>query len=422
MTFIFAAVALCAIAVLALLAPLWSARRRSAGVGVGIDAADSDEHRAVVALIRIRLDELAREYADGLLDQSAYEQLKLEQQRRLLEESVVASRSERRRGAGLLLVVIAVLVPLAALLIYAQLGASGDWQVQQLVERTQRATSPEQQRNLLSEMAPLLTQQIERHGDDQGRRRFLLARVDMELGNAAAAAEQYGLLAAQFPQDAALAAQHAQASYLANGRQLTPALRAEAERALQLDPNQPTALGLLGIAALERGDYAAALQHWRKLLAQLPADSPNAQVIADGIRRAESEAAAAGIDTAPAEVAGPRVVATVAIADALKEQIPSGATLFIFVRAKQGPPMPLAAVRQPVGAQWPVTVELSDAQSMAPGVNLSSLLATGGAGELVARITASGQVRPQPGDLEGSVALALTAGEQQITVVIEHKL
>ncbi len=407
--FIAGVVVLCLVAVLSLLLPLWLKRRTHA----------RDEQHAVAALIRERLVELEQEHAAGLLDDAAYEQLKLEQQRRLLDESIATGSGNQRRGAGLLLVVVAVAVPLAAVLLYSQLGASGDWRIQQLIEQTQNATSIEAHRSALNEMAPLLLQQIERRGDDEGRRRFLLAKVDMELGKLADAAEQYGKLAEQFPQDASIAGQHAQASYLANGRQLTPAIRAEAERALQLDPNQSTALGLLGIAAFERGNYTEALQHWRRLVAQLPPGSPNAEVIADGIRRAEAAAQAAGTDIAVE--AGPRVAVTVSIAPELKAQVPAGATLFVFVRHQQGPPMPLAVVKQPVGS-WPVAVELSDAQAMAPGMNLSSLLAAGGSGELVARITASGQVRSQAGDFEGSVALQLNDSPQRIAVAIDRRL
>ncbi len=413
MSFIAGAVALSLVAALALLWPLWSARQRNGG----------DEHQAVVALIRARLDELEQERAAGLLDEAGYEQLKLEQQRRLLDESAAPAGRGSRRGAGLLLAAVAVLVPLAAFLLYDRLGASTDWQIQQLVERTQNATSDEAHRAALNELAPLLRRQIERRGDGTvesgGRRRFLLARVEMERGEPAAAAEQYGLLAEQFPQDAAIAGQHAQARYLASGRQLTPQIRAEAERALQIDPDQSTALGLLGIAAFERGDYAEALKHWRRLQAQLPPGSSNAQIIADGIRRAEAMAGEPG--ESATEASGPRLAVTVSVAPELQARIPADATLFVFVRAANGPPMPLAAQKRPVG-DWPVTLELSDAQAMMAGMNLSSLVAAGGAGELVARITTTGDVRAQPGDFEGVLAVELGGTLQRAAVAIDRRL
>ncbi len=412
MIFVAGAVALSLFAVLSLLLPFWFGRRRQ--------LRQRDERQAVVALIRTRLDELAQERSAGLLDDTAYQQLKVEQERRLLDESGAVAEGGGQRRGGLLLLVVAVIVPLVAFPLYAHLGAATDWRIQQLVERSQRAES---HRAALNELAPLLERQIEQRGDEEGRRRFLLARVQMELGNPAGAAAQYGHLAGQFPQDASIAGQHAQARYLASNRQLTPAIRAEAERALQLDPHQTTALGLLGIAAFERGDHAETLTHWRKLLAQLPPGSPNAQIITDGIRRAEALVGGkAGEQTDSNEpVTGPRLAVTVTIDESLKRQLPNGATLFVFVRAAGGSPMPLAVVRQPVG-DWPVAVELSDAQAMAEGMDLSSLVASGGRGELVARITASGEVRPQPGDFEGIVALELDGSLRQVEVVIERRL
>ena len=50
--------------------------------------------------------------------------------------------------------------------------------------------------------------------------------------------------------------------------------------------------------------------------------------------------------------------------------MPSGATLFIFARALNGPPMPLAVVRQPVG-NFPVEAVLNDSQAMMPDLSLS---------------------------------------------------
>jgi cytochrome c-type biogenesis protein CcmH len=410
MSFVVGAIALSLVAVLSLLLPLWSGGRQRRRV--------RDERQAVIALIRTRLEELAQEREADLLDETAYQQLKAEQERRLLEESGAAAEGTGRRRGGLLLLLVAIVVPLAAFLLYGHLGAAADWQIQQLVERSQRAESADAHRSALNELAQLLERQIERRGDEAGRHRLLLARVQMELGNPAAAAVQYGQLADQFPEDAALAGQYAQALYLANGRQLTAAIRAEAERALQIDPDQTTALGLLGIAAFERGDYAEALRHWRRLKAQLPPGSPNAQIIADGIRRAE---VLAGEETPAAADTGPRLAVTVSIDAALKEQVPAGSTLFVFVRAAGGSPMPLAVVRQPV-ASWPVAVELSDAQSMAAGADLSSLLAAGGRAELVARVTASGGVRPQPGDLEGSVTLTLENTLQAVSVTVDRRL
>jgi cytochrome c-type biogenesis protein CcmH len=179
-------------------------------------------------------------------------------------------------------------------------------------------------------------------------------------------------------------------------------------------------LGLLGIAAFEAGDYAGALTHWRRLLAQLPPDSGNARAIEQGIRQAEAALGEAG--EAPAATAGPQLQVAISLAPALQAQLPEGGTLFVFARAVGGPPLPLAVVKHSA-PQLPLQVELDDSLAMAPGSNLSGALASGGAVEVVARITASGQVFGAPGDLEGSSGpLTLTGDPQPLSVTIDRRL
>src|SRR4030066_277064 len=57
-------------------------------------------------------------------------------------------------------------------------------------------------------------------------------------------------------------------------------------KALELDSNNFLALALAGSAAVERGDYVAAITHWTKLVNLLPPDNPELQMLRDGIRQA----------------------------------------------------------------------------------------------------------------------------------------
>jgi cytochrome c-type biogenesis protein CcmH len=214
----------------------------------------------------------------------------------------------------------------------------------------------------------------------------------------------------KFPEDPSIASQYAHALYLAADRHLTAEALAQAQRALQADPDQSTALGLLGIDAFERKDYPQALLHWRHLLRMLPPGSANAGMIERGIKQAEQALGPAGFP-------GPKVVVTVSLAPEFSAAQSQGAILFVFARAINGPPMPLAVARLDP-RQLPVTVTLDDSMAMVPGVNLSSAKQI----EVVARISASGQVRAEPGDLEGSsVPLTLGSAAQQLQLQINHR-
>lgn len=399
MTFGVGAALMCVLAMAFVLVPLFYRHGRGA-----------DGQGAVVAIVRARLRELDAEHADGALDDAAYAQLKLEQERRLLAEAPVATVQDNRRGRGLLLV-FALLVPCSAAAFYFYFGAWADWRIQQLMTRSeQQIEAGEDNRATLDELAGALERRLERRDDADGRLRFMLARIDTEFGRYQDALVQYAALQKKFPKDPGIAAQYAQALYLAAERRLTPEAAAQAQLALQLDPDQATALGLLGIDAFERQDYAQALLHWRHLVRLLPAGSPNAELIQRGIDQAEQKLGPAGLP-------GPRLVVAVALAPELAAAVPEGATLFVFARAAGGSPMPLAVVKMEAG-KLPVTVTLDDSMAMAPGMNLSSAERV----EVVARISASGQVRAAPGDLEGGSAPLAPKGSQQLQVQINRKL
>jgi cytochrome c-type biogenesis protein CcmH len=104
----------------------------------------------------------------------------------------------------------------------------------------------------------------------------------------------------------------------------------------------------------------------------------------------------------------------VSLAPQLAAKLAANSVLFVYARNPSGPPMPLAVTRLPASA-LPATVTLTDAMSMAPGMNLSS------AQQVIigARLSARGQALPQPGDLEGSVGPVAVNRTQPINIVID---
>jgi cytochrome c-type biogenesis protein CcmH len=307
---------------------------------------------------------------------------------------------------------MALLVPLAAAGLYFHFGGWADWNIQRLLDRSeQQLRAGDDNRATLTALTAALERRLAQRDDDDGRRRFMLARIDAEFGRFDAALVQYRRLLQQFPDDPEIAAQYAQSLYLASGRKLTAEVVAQARKAVAGNPDQVTALGLLGIDAFERRDYADAVLYWRHLRRLLPPGSADAGAIDHGIRQAEQALGPAGFP-------GPKITVSVSLAPALAATAPSGATLFVFARAVGGAPMPLAVARLDA-AHLPLEVTLDDSMAMAPGANLSSAKRV----EVVARITGSGQVRAGPGDLEGSSApLTLDGGAQQLSLQIDRRL
>ena len=208
--------------------------------------------------------------------------------------------------------------------------------------------------------------------------------------------------------------------------------------ALAIQPDNQKALWLAGIDAFQQRDYATAIVRWRTLEPLLPQGSVLEQV-QQQIRRAEqaemqmqsglddihsalnlSEApavAAAPATSATAAAAGPSISVTIDLDDELKAGLSGNEVLFVFARALGGPPAPLAVQRLRVD-QWPVELNLSDADAMAPGLTLSSFEQV----EIVARISATGNAIAQPGDLEGISTPVTTADSKTIDLLIRHQI
>ncbi|HCL68505.1 MAG TPA: hypothetical protein DIC49_03245, partial [Gammaproteobacteria bacterium] len=105
------------------------------------------------------------------------------------------------------------------------------------------------------------------------------------------------------------------------------------ERALELDPNQITALGSLGIIAFEEGDYQRSLNLWTRMLGQLQQGSEQAKAIELGIARASERVA----QTTAANLAlgGAEIQLSVSLSQAIPQSL-KNATVFLFAKEVGG--------------------------------------------------------------------------------------
>ncbi|WP_242445778.1 c-type cytochrome biogenesis protein CcmI/CycH [Chromatium okenii] len=111
----------------------------------------------------------------------------------------------------------------------------------------------------------------------------------------------------------------------------------------------------------------------------------------------------------------PALQVTVTLDPALVAQTSPDQAVFVFARAANGPPMPLAAVRLTV-KDLPQTVTLDDSSALMPALRLSAF------SEVIvgARISASGEAMPQTGDLEGETAPLAANTTAAVAVTIDR--
>jgi len=242
---------------------------------------------------------------------------------------------------------------------------------------------------------------------------LLLARSYADLERFADAVQVYDKLTQLMPNEPQLWADYADVLAMSSGRTLLGMPTQLLDKALALDPDNFKALALSGSAAMERGDFALTVRHWEKLLKLIPKEDENTQVIESGIQQArelmaqskggkssgKTQRAAAEAQTRATQSGKEGITGIVTLSDALKAQASPNDTLFVLVRAAQGPKMPLAIVRKQV-KDLPLKFTLDDSTAMSAEMKMSNFDQV----VVIARVSKSGNAMPQPGDLQGMSA------------------
>lgn len=125
---------------------------------------------------------------------------------------------------------------------------------------------------------------------------------------------------------------------------------------------------------------------------------------------AGASAPAALVDAAA--LVGQSISGTVDLSPSVAQQARPTDTVFIFARAVEGPPMPLAVIRKQV-KDLPLQFKLDDSMAMWPDARVSAFPRV----VVTARVSKSGEGQPRPGDLEGhSPPVAAGATGLQIAI------
>jgi len=412
----FAAVALCAAAFV--LAGLL--RRGAMEQGVAETALNR-------TLLEDKLAELAEQEARGEINAVQRQTLEVEYQRQFLVDSANHTTGRVGDRGRWVFPVLAVAVPLFAVGIYLRIGAAEELALRELFEERFTTVGMETPPAVVEAMDAEILQRLEqlnRSRSDRPVYPVLLARLSMERGEVGAAIDHYRRAAALLPADGALQAEYAQALFLARGNQLTDEVKSVVQSAYTLAPDDQTALGLMGIAAFQEARYRDAIRYWQRALDQLPANSASRMALMAGINSAEQRLAGELVDDG-AEAAAPtsdtdlhdgtRLVVEVSLAEGL--EVPPETTVFVYARAWQGAPMPLA-IKRLTRADLPAQVVLDNSLAMSPAMNLDSAAEL----EVVARVSFAGTAISAPGDIEGSQGPVQRNGDEPLTLVIEREI
>lgn len=366
--------------------------------------AEEDRTALNVALYQERLAELQAQHETGTLTEAQLEAGRAEAARELLADTEGAAADRSARLGRALPLLAALLVPALGLGLYAHWGSS---------DKVQLAREMREQPRTIEEMTARLEKAVQAQ-PDSAEGWYFLGRTYMAQERPVDAAKAYERAVQIAGRQPELLGQWAQALYFASQKRFTPEVQALTEDALKADPNEVTSLGLLGIAGFEEGRFKDAIGYWERLIAVLPQDDPSRAALQGGIDRARERLAENGETLPERETltkSMPQLKVRVDLAAALKDKVQPGDTVFIFARAAEGPPMPLAVKRLTV-KDLPAEVVLSDADAMMPQLKISNFPQV----QLVARVSREGNAKSGEWIGRGPALSSATEDPQQLTI------
>tara|TARA_R110002012_G_scaffold2245_5_gene10740 strand:+ start:954 stop:2273 length:1320 start_codon:yes stop_codon:yes gene_type:complete len=400
-------------------------------------------------LIRQRLLELEREEHEGLL--SHQDRLETEKDLKIALLDEQDSQTQNATSARGVLLIGGLLSVVGVAVLYFQVNnvsALNNWQdaktqLPELAERIVTQGDASVTEEDLQQFALGLRTKLTSSEDD-AIGWTLLGRVYVATNRVESAMDAFERALEIEPDNLETLASYSQVLLMVNQESYLAQAKVYLNRILELDPQNTGALGMLAMAATQQGDTELAIETWQRLKTFVPKEAPIYQSIEAQIAQLEGDASittdslaeqgpltdvepsadlkpsadqaqsAAESDDAPVLVS-----VTVTLDNSLAGKIPQNGFLFVYAQDASGASrMPAAVVKMPMG-ELPITVELSDANSVMPTLTLSQLSNV----RLVAKISESGNVMKTSGDLQGTLEITLNKSKnEQYTILINEEL
>ena len=377
-----------------------------------------------VAVFRERLAELKTDNDNGTIDDSHYQNQKLELERQLLDAQrqvapMVAPNVKSR-------FIVAIWVPILAAMAYLMIGNRTPvfelWQAEDKVGQvaddllTGKIDQPpawaiEDSRQLITAMQT----NVYRHADDPDRW-MRLSELFLSLEATDYAIEALSRAYRLSPDNDEIATTYAQISFFANEGQLDANSRRVLQGVLAKNPEHEGAQMLMAMGEARGSNFEEA-QGWikrlRESIAAKPGDHTKALASLDELSanvRAQEAQASQGIEV------------TVTIDSGLLPLVKGDDVLFVAIRDVKGGP-PFAAKRLPISVikQGQATISLSDLDAMMPERTLQSARANKTQLAVVARISHSGNAIAESGDLSGN-PVVISAEQNEVKVNINQQV
>jgi cytochrome c-type biogenesis protein CcmH len=376
--------------------------------------------RSNLDILRGDYEILESRFQNGDIDRTAYEEemveLELRAQRDEIGEhktqAAANSKMDRFVAAGL----IFVMVPIGSLGLYLKIGQPEAHSVTEFVENQKENLTLEQLGEILTKIQGHLKDDP---SDVEGW--VMLGRTLKGLGRFDESVSAWKRAYELSPDDANLLVDYAEALTLVDMKDHEPGQLID--RALRYDPKNIKGLALGGSIAFANADYDTAIKRW-SLLASLVRDDEDLVLtlkegVAEASRRLGNEVSAdpgASLKLSKSgETSQALITGRLRLDERIRDLVLPTESVFIFVRAVDGPPMPIAALKVEV-KDLPLEFSIGDNESLQQSRKLSEFTSV-----LVgARVSKSGNAIEATGDLVGEVKR--TSLGSKVDLVIDRRV
>lgn len=377
-----------------------------------------------IAVFRERLAELQTDKDSGTIDDTHYQNQKIELERQLLDaqRTVTPMVAPGIKSRLIITVWVPVLAGLAYFLVSDRTPVFDLWTAEDKVAQVADdllsgkidqppAWAIEDGTQLISAMQT----NVYRHADDPDRW-MRLSELFLSLEATDSAIEALSRAYRLSPDNEEIATTYAQISFFANKGQLDANSRRVLQDVLAKNPQHEGAQMLMAMGEA-RGNNFEEAQGWIKRLrdsiAAKPGDHSQALASLDELRTnvtAQQQQASEGIEV------------TVSINASLLPLVKADDVLFVAIRDVKGGP-PFAAKRLPISVikQGEASISLSDLDAMMPERTLKAARAEKVQLAVIARISHSGNATAESGDLSGN-PVVISADQNQVNVEINQQV
>tara|TARA_B110000114_G_scaffold35332_1_gene36669 strand:+ start:11 stop:1288 length:1278 start_codon:yes stop_codon:yes gene_type:complete len=351
--------------------------------------------------------EIEKDYQKGNVDEENYQYLLSELEKGLLQDIEQNSDEEQQFQKNKTLttkplsmlwpVVISFFVFAFSFALYLQFGSYERVSTEQLVvnDQAQQALNQEQQLKMQIEG---LKNKIESNPENADTW-YELGQVLVGAGDFDNAIKAFDRVIEIEGEQADILGAKAQANYYRNGQKIDENVQQLIDRALVLDPIDPSTNILLGMHNFMKQNYQQAITYWQ-LVVDSGRQTVNIAALKDAIVESKNRLSSTKVPLVSQDdesQQGPQLVLNVSLSEEISEKLNEGEDKIVFVYAVpvNGSRMPVAAVKIKA-SDLPTTIILNNARAMSPQATLSSVEAV----NIYAVVSKTGGVGIKSGDFK----------------------